>query len=344
MEEIRALWVPRWEITDPEACAGLVETADQCGFNTLFVQVRGRGDAYYNSRLEPRAEALDGQPPDFDPLTVILDSAGRAGIEVHAWLNANLTWESETPPKSPRHIVNSHPEWLMRTVDQGITWTRESHVEGAYTCPSSEEFREFLRDVFLDVVRHYQVAGVHFDFIRYPSPRYCYCGRCLSQFAATVGEEEGSVGLTAQDGDEWDSFRRSLIDDMAYLIYDAVKQTGPRAVVSAAVFSNSADAYSQRFQDWKRWLRDGKLDLLCPMAYSESTDTFAEQITDGVESSGNISVCAGIGSWRIPVESTVEKIARAREIGAAGVCLFSYSAIGRGCDADYLKAVQAAAF
>src|SRR5712692_1383076 len=66
--EVRALWVVRTTLTSPEKIRKMVETAAAAGFNTLVVQVRGRGDAYYRSRWEPRAVELKDQPPDFDPL------------------------------------------------------------------------------------------------------------------------------------------------------------------------------------------------------------------------------------------------------------------------------------
>src|SRR3982751_5111455 len=66
-EQTRALWVTRTTRTSPDAIRQMVAAAQAGGFNTLLVQVRGRGDAYYASTLEPRAPELAGKP-DFDPL------------------------------------------------------------------------------------------------------------------------------------------------------------------------------------------------------------------------------------------------------------------------------------
>src|ERR1041384_5362954 len=75
-QEVRALWVVRTTLTSPEKIRQLVASAADNGFNTLIVQIRGRGDAYYNSRVEPRATELKDQPPSFDPLA--LTQIGRA--------------------------------------------------------------------------------------------------------------------------------------------------------------------------------------------------------------------------------------------------------------------------
>ncbi len=82
------------------------------GFNTLIVQVRGRGDAYYDSRYEPRPALLAKQPASFDPLELMVERAHRAGLKVHAWVNVNLVSDAE-PPAARQHIVYLHPEWLM---------------------------------------------------------------------------------------------------------------------------------------------------------------------------------------------------------------------------------------
>ncbi|MCX8053693.1 MAG: family 10 glycosylhydrolase [Armatimonadetes bacterium] len=352
MPEIRAIWVPRWDITNPDACHTLISLAKEYDFNTLVVQVRGRGDALYKSAYEPRCEFLKDQPSDFDPLGVILEYARNAGIEIHAWLNANYTWDSDTPPVSPDHIVNKHPDWLMRTKENRVVMTGGEDVEGAYACPSNAEYREFLKNVYLDVAINYEVDGIHFDFIRYPSPRFCYCDRCLTLFKSEMEnhispdqytELTNSIDRIAYPlafPNQWDRFRRDQINKIVYAIYDAVKAVRPGMIVSASVFPDYLDAFSNRFQDWKSWIKDGKLDLIFPMAYSKSTDRFAELVQDAVASSCGVPVVAGIGSWQIPAESTVEKIKKAREIGTAGFCLFSYGVTEKGTKADYLKAVR----
>src|SRR5262249_50023788 len=85
--EIRALWVLRTTLTSPDTIGALVRSARDDGFNTLLVQVRGRGDAYYSGGLEPRAAELQRQPADFDPLATVLDTGHAAGLRVHAWIN-----------------------------------------------------------------------------------------------------------------------------------------------------------------------------------------------------------------------------------------------------------------
>src|SRR5919201_3145263 len=85
--EVRALWVLRTSLSTPDSILTLVRSARDHGFNTLVVQVRGRGDAYYARSIEPRAADLQRQAETFDPLATVLEAAHNAGLRVHAWVN-----------------------------------------------------------------------------------------------------------------------------------------------------------------------------------------------------------------------------------------------------------------
>jgi uncharacterized lipoprotein YddW (UPF0748 family) len=113
-EEVRAMWVVRTSMVSPESIDRAVELARTYGFNTLFAQVRGRGDAYYRSSYEPRAEPFAGQPPDFDPLGYLLQRAQSAGLMVHAWLNVYYVWSQPQLPRSPLHVVRRASDWIAR--------------------------------------------------------------------------------------------------------------------------------------------------------------------------------------------------------------------------------------
>src|SRR5262249_12951468 len=94
--EIRALWVVRTTMVSPESARGMGARAKENGFTDLIVQVRGRGEAYYPSRIEPRSEDLSRQPASFDPLALTIDEAHRVGIKVHAWINIYLVANIES--------------------------------------------------------------------------------------------------------------------------------------------------------------------------------------------------------------------------------------------------------
>src|SRR4030042_1152639 len=129
MREGRGIWVVRYQLNSPIVLDQIVDDTRQGRFNLLFVQVHGRGDAYYHSRVVPRSEALVETPPEYDPLGYVLQQGHAAGVQIHAWLNVFYVWPYPPPyPLSPQHVVNSHPEWLI-VDDDGRNLTQYNQAE-----------------------------------------------------------------------------------------------------------------------------------------------------------------------------------------------------------------------
>ena len=81
----RALWIVRDHITSKRSIDEVIQFAESNKYNVLFVQIRGRGDAYYSSKLVPRTHLL--KKNDFDPLQYILKKVKNRNIKIHAWMN-----------------------------------------------------------------------------------------------------------------------------------------------------------------------------------------------------------------------------------------------------------------
>jgi uncharacterized lipoprotein YddW (UPF0748 family) len=351
----------------------MVNRAVDGGFNTLIVQVRGRGDAYYQSRWEPRAETLVEQKESFDPLALVITEAHRARLTVHAWLNTALVANMDELPKAQRHAVYEHPEWLMvpRTLAAKLYNTDprdpkyladivnyskgdRSQLEGLYLSPAHPAVREHLYSIWMDVLEKYDVDGLHFDYVRYPSAGFDYSRTSLENFRAgvekTLGEGERKVLASVAERDplvyvnafpeRYAQFQRDHVTEMVERIHYGVKKRKPQVAISAAVFANDDDAFNSRFQDWKLWLRRGLIDTACPMAYTPDTETFRKQISVAVGAANGRQVWAGIGAYRIQPESTVEKIRVARELGAQGFVLFSYDALVRDPKVNYIDQIK----
>ena len=357
--EVRALWVVRNSITSEAAVRKLVADAKAAGINTLIVQVRGRGDAYYRSRFEPRAAALRDTPGSFDPLQSVLARARPAGIKVHAWINTQLLCDANDLPSDPSHVFRSHPEWLAvprrlatelasldprdpRYRDRIVRYAREniSDLEGIFTDPANPEVQDHLASVFLDVTDNYAVDGIHFDFIRYPGPEFSYSRTALDRFRVSLDGELTAEELRREDAlaktrplasvdlhpEAWNRFRRDQITGLVERIAAAVRARKPRLLISAAVFANDYDAFHNRFQDWKGWLKRGLLDVVCPMAYTPDTGTWKRQISvaRAAASASGKQVWAGIGAYRQSPDRSIEKVLAGRRLGADGFVLFSY--------------------
>jgi len=358
--ETRGLWVLRTSLTSPTAIANVVRAATEGGYNTLLVQVRSRGDAFYTSDVDPRSADLSRQPKTFDPLATMLDQAHAAGLKVHAWVNINLVSSAVTLPQSPEHVVSRHPEWLMvpralavelRAIvpnraayrERLARWTRgqRASIEGLFLSPILDAAQDYTISVVAGLVRRYDVDGVHLDYIRYPSEDFDYSAAALDAFrtahlgAVTPNERDtldralkaDPLAWTRAYPEVWTAFRQARLTTLVRRIRQTVKAARPAAVLSSAVIPNPGEARDAHFQDWERWAETGVLDAVCPMAYSTSSAGFADQVENATAAAHGLPVWMGIGAWRLPVRQTANHLAISRRAGAAGVVLFSYDSL-----------------
>ena len=370
--EVRALWVQRGTLSSPASVISAVDMAKKGGFNTLIVQVRGRGDAFYISRFEPRSAVLARQPLSFDPLGLMLERAHRAGLKVHAWVNVNLVSDAE-PPAARKHVVYLHPEWLMvpRPLAEDLgemnprdpryvrrlseyARTRSDRVEGIFLSPIHKGAVEHSAKVIGDIVSRYDVDGIHLDYIRFPNDEFDYSAVSLREFrseiTSRITRQERSAYATRARGrplfytemfpQRWQEFRRARLTALLTRIRTVVKARRPRAMVTAAVFPDANDAMTHRFQNWAAWLEAGLLDAICPMAYTTDASLFRSQIAGVEQLAGRRPVWAGIGAYQLSPNAAIENIRTARELGAEGFVLFSYDNL----DVKYVDMVAKGAF
>jgi uncharacterized lipoprotein YddW (UPF0748 family) len=379
VQEVRALWVLRTSLSSPAAVQQLVQSARDNGFNVLLVQVRGRGDAYYQSNLEPRAADLSKQPDTFDPLASVIEAARPAGLQVHAWVNVNFVSSAADLPGAREHIIHRHPEWLMvpRDLAQDLArvdpespayvgklarWTRaqSAGIEGLYSSPLVPAAVEHTVAVIRDIAKHYRIDGVHLDYIRYPSDRFDYSRAAVRAFAATIQpkltaavrshldslERDDLFAYTDAFPGEWRQFRVNRLTALVRRLREVVKAERQDASVTVATAPDLQEARDGRLQDWGAWLENGLVDAICPMAYTPEAARFAEHIAAARQVAGERPIWAGIGAYRLTPTQTIENIQAARKLGASGIVLFSYDSMTdpRQSTPDYLAIVSRAAF
>ncbi len=184
--EVRATWLSTvWRLdwpstTVPEATgtneasreaarnvqkSGLISVLDKlqaANFNTVFFQIRGMCDAFYNSQYEPWSQYLSsvrGADPGWDPLAFIIQEGHARGIEVHAWMNPyRYSTAAESHGNRPNDYANAHPDWLL---DYG-SYTKILN-------PGIPEVRQRICDVVADILNKYDVDGIVFDDYFYVS-------------------------------------------------------------------------------------------------------------------------------------------------------------------------------
>ena len=336
--EMRGMWVVCDSLSSPASIHQVVVTAKKYNLNTIFVQVRSRGDAWYTSSYEPRAEGLRDQPRDFDPLARIVAEGHREGLQVHAWLNTFLAWSKPRRPLSPDHVWNAHPDWFSHDRKGRLSTANTTDCEGVFLQPSNPDVQQHLFDVFTDVAARYDVDGIHFDYVRYPNETYDFSGATLARFRAYMQTQLDADTARKFDARlksdphiyvhafarQWEEWRRAQVTGLVARIAQAAKANKPWMQVSAAVFPDAKDAAEDRGQDWMNWLRNGTLDSVCLMAYNKNTARVVEQTRRAVAVAGERHVYTGIGAFQLSAHDVAAKIAQVRKAGASGINLFCY--------------------
>lgn len=376
--EMRGLWVTRSWMTTPAQVAQVVADARRHGFTAIFVQVRGRGDAFYLGGPDPRATLLSRQPASFDPLGDLIGRASVAGLQVHAWLNVNLVAGATALPSSLQHVTVRHPEWVMvprplvptvlrlsprdpRYLSTIAAWSFRNNatIEGVFSSPIPEGAQDWLDAAIAHLTSRYALDGLHLDYIRYPSPDFDYCRATLDAFRQALVPELTPKELAALDARaggaplafvddypaRWTAFRRDRLTQLVTRLGATARANRPALRLTAAVWPDATHAREYKMQDWSRWLRDGLIDAACPMMYMASGTTFDRQL-QGLVSQPDGGVWPGIGAYKINADEAARRVDVARAMGFGGVMLYSYDSMtgGEGRPSPYLATLQRRAF
>ncbi|MBN9690413.1 MAG: family 10 glycosylhydrolase [Verrucomicrobia bacterium] len=339
--ELRGLWVDAFNPGFKSAAeiTQLVRDARAGGFNAVFVQVRRRGDAFYESSLEPRASEL---PVGFDPLAELLrqaheTSAGQRRLEVHAWIVAFNIWNREnTLPPQTNHPYRLHPDWLTQN-NTGNRWDGANYAFD----PGHPEVQDHTLAVVADLVSRYELDGLHLDYIRYAGIEWGFNPISVARFQRIYGRT-----IRPAPGDfAWLQFRRDQVTGIVRRIYLTATELRPALKVSAATITfapgisetsawTTSAAYTSVLQDWRAWMEEGILDLNVPMAYfrqSQWASAWTKWSQFAKDHRYGRHLALGAGVYLNPLESSLEqlrstRLPTARSEGAEGQVLYSYYA------------------
>jgi uncharacterized lipoprotein YddW (UPF0748 family) len=272
--EFRAAWIATvanidWPtergLTADEQQAELRRMLDQAvslGMNAVMFQVRPMADALYASNLEPWSiylTGVQGQDPGYDPLTFAVQEAHDRGIELHAWFNPfRAGHPTNDGPYDPGHVTERTPDWVLEYGN--LLWLD----------PGIPAARDHSLAVMMDVIRRYDVDGIHLDDYFYPYPANDSLGNALDFPDDASWRESGFAGERA----DW---RRANVDGFVSALYDSVKAARPEVKVGISPFGIwrpghpegvvGFDQYEGLYADARLWLREGWVDYFTPQLY-----------------------------------------------------------------------------
>ncbi len=231
------------------------------GMNAAFVQVRPAADSLYPSDLVPWSRFLtgkQGEAPDYDPLSFMIEETHRRGMEFHAWFNPfRANTDAKTDNLASNHVANTNPEWIVTSGSK------------MYINPGIPEARKHIIDVIMEVVNHYEIDGVHLDDYFYPSD-----GNFTDDL--TYLAENPKMILTKED------WRRDNINQFVEQLGKSVHLAKPSIRFGISPFgvwrnqsvdSTGSDtkagvtAYDNMYADVRTWIRQEWVDYVVPQIY-----------------------------------------------------------------------------
>jgi len=277
--EFRAVWIATVDNVDFPSKKGLpvedqkaeiirdLELAKSLKLNAVVFQVRPMTDAVYRSKLEPWSEFLTGEmgkPQDFDPFEFLVAEAHKRGILVHAWFNPYRAYHHVAKTMSDQHVSKTKPD-IVRQYGRYM-----------WLDPTSPGARQHSLDVIADVVRRYDVDGVHFDDYFYPYKEKDAAGN-LMEFPDGANWQAYQKAGGKLDRGDW---RRDNVNRFIEDVGRTVKKIKPDVVYGISPFGiwqpipekdiGGFNAYAELYADAKKWLQDGTVDYLTPQLYWET--------------------------------------------------------------------------
>jgi uncharacterized lipoprotein YddW (UPF0748 family) len=276
--EFRGLWVATVDNIDwpskrtltpkeqREELIHILNRAVEMNLNVIVLQVRPACDAIYDSKIEPWSEYITGEMgrppiPFYDPLAFAVEEAHKRGLELHAWFNPyRARFREVKTPLARNHVTVKHPE-LIRPYGKLLLLD-----------PTEPGTRAYSLSVIMDVVRRYDIDGVHFDDYFYPYPEKV--GTRDLEFPDDVPWRRYQRGGGKLSRSDW---RRQNVDTFIRQVGTAIKAEKPWVKFGISPFGiwqpkhppeiAGFDAYNKLYADSRKWLADGWVDYMAPQLY-----------------------------------------------------------------------------
>ena len=339
-KEISAVWISYTELSMKDENGGnedsfrdkISEMFDNCadlGINTVFAQVRPFCDAMYPSEIFPWSAYLtgyQGDPVYYDPLEIIVEEAHERGLGLHAWINPfRVSFDTDTDKLSEK---NPAKKLLSdeKTKDRVVTADG-----GMYLCPASTQNHKLIIDGVREIIRNYEVDGIHIDDYFYPSTDISVDKTYYDDYKKNGG---------ALFYDKW---RLEVISSFVSQMYTAVKSERNDCVFSISPAGNINNNYEEEYADVERWCSEkGYCDWIIPQIYygfenevlpfDKACKSWSE-----LDKTDDVRMIYGIPAYKVNSEEDEFKAGGGiieKQISAAkatdnygGVAFFSYSSL-----------------
>ncbi len=327
--DFRGLWVSRFEYRNlgPVGVQQIVADAASMGITDLVFQVRGQGDAYYNSNFEPQYAGT----ASWDPLQTAIDAAHANDMKLHAWINTMPLWNGTTAPSTssaiPHPWYHTNPSYRVEDLNGNLQPLKSGYV---IANPINPQWQQHVNNVADDIVSNYDVDGLHLDYIRYIGS---IAHSDLPHDAQSHAMFQTATGLDAANPSNVGAYQQYIRDRITDLVGDlqtTVKAADPNAQLSAAVWRDPDIGTNNYLQEYRTWLENDLLDIAMPMIYLSSTNNQLLQpnIQNTMNIQTNTLIAPGLGPYlHNDADLIVQQLQTIHGAGANGSTMFSYNTL-----------------
>ncbi|MFW5649275.1 MAG: family 10 glycosylhydrolase [Candidatus Alkaliphilus sp. MAG34] len=242
----------------------LLDKLKKAGLNSVIVQIKPGADSFYPSEYAPWSEYLtgvQGQNPGYNPLTFMIEETHKRGLEFHAWFNPyRISVKDNMEELAKEHPARKNPDWVV------------NYGNKLYYNPGIPEVRQFVIDSILEVVKNYNIDGVHLDDYFYPYP----------EKGIDFPDDELYRVSKRFDKETKGQWRRNNINDFIKDLYRSIKKEKANVKFGVSPFGiwrNKSDdpkgsntqggitSYDSLYADTKYWVENGWLDYIAPQIY-----------------------------------------------------------------------------
>lgn len=276
-QEMRGLWVssvinldyPSKPTTSAEELRNqadkILDNAQACGFNAIFLQVRPCADALYQSKIYPWSIYLTGQQgtapnAGFDPLAYWVEGAHQRGMELHAWINPYRITKTaaEWDKMAASSPAKQHPEWTV------------VYKDNYYFNPALPEVRQLVIDGAVEMAQNYAIDGVHMDDYFYPGTDF----DDAASFAA-MGGSFSDIGDWRRDNvnklvQGLDEALHKVRADIQFGISPAGIWASSNMHPEGSATTSTYSSYYSMYADSRQWVKAGWVDYIAPQIYWEA--------------------------------------------------------------------------
>lgn len=327
--EVRAVWLTTnsgldWpkgvydETAQKENLCEILDKLADANFNTIIFQAQVKGDVLWESTMQPAMRAITGngsKSMSYDVSEYVIEECHKRNMECHAWI---VPYRIGTSSDANKYVSNK--------VKHPFTTNPELCVEyngSYYLDPGLPETREYLLDVYRELIYNYDYDGVNFDYTRYPGSDF---------------DDADSYAKYNPDGLPKDDWRRQNINTFIAEFYEMAKSINSNIKVGAApigTYKNvlgygNMTAYGSVYQDACQWMQSGNHDLLIPQMYWNEKNGFTPNMATWVTNSDGRQLVIGLAPYKMvdgsndwAVSVITDQIEKIRNNdGTSGVCFF----------------------